>query len=255
MVISFCMAALIAGVLLMVCFMGVVLVTEAALITFLLTPFNKLKHFLLRNSSISAKIIVSINSLNKKKERLIETNFEVEKQIEKIKQNFDETLKNAKKEKIIAKEDCYVDGAEIKKDSEYNIDVIVRDVSSMWSEEKERVDVYLCGGNRRLNLRLNRHILDSFNIPLESRYIQRYYSLTKLYKKFENRSSTVFGLVTKIKHKIEKLNADLKYVKTIESLNDIGNLDEEYNIDLDDINAEIVAVEKQLEFNEKIGEI
>lgn len=94
---------------------------------------------------------------------------------------------------------------------------------------------------------------DLFDIVSTNKNTNRYMSLRKLMVSYDRRADKLEELVTNIDHKIESLKNDKDYVMTMESLIDIEQFDSVVDSNIDSILAEVSAIEKELELEEKLN--
>lgn len=95
--------------------------------------------------------------------------------------------------------------------------------------------------------------INLFNIVSTSKNIVRYNSLRKLIGMYSAKAEKTEQLVNTIADSILSLNNDKEYVQTMESLVEIEQFDGDVDININNIMAEIQAIEKQLEMEEKLN--
>lgn len=94
--------------------------------------------------------------------------------------------------------------------------------------------------------------IDLFDIISTNKNIVRYNSLQKLINVYSDRNVKTENLLKTINDSIVSLNNDKEYVKTMESLIEIEKFDDDVDLNINNILAEISAIEKQLEMEEKL---
>lgn len=92
-----------------------------------------------------------------------------------------------------------------------------------------------------------------FEVVSNNKNTGRYNSLKKLMDSYERRALKLEELVVNIDDKITSLENDKQYVMTMESLIDIEQFESEVDASIDNITAEIEAIEQELELEEKLN--
>lgn len=90
-----------------------------------------------------------------------------------------------------------------------------------------------------------------FKIVGDGKNIDRYKKLVRRYEILQKRQEKIDAMVVSINNSITSFENDLKYYSTMESMTALEGFDEKLDIDIDTINAEITAIEEQLDAEER----
>lgn len=90
-----------------------------------------------------------------------------------------------------------------------------------------------------------------FKLVGDGKHVDRYRKLVRRYELLQKRVSKIDAMVVSINNSITSFENDKKYYATMESLVSLEQFDEKLDLDIDTINAELTAIEEQLEAEDR----
>ncbi len=218
---------------------------------FMCSSWSKFTTMLKRRTLTSVKIENAIVYLRQKKDKLRDDNKIVNINTSKLERITNKQLDLMIGEELITKKEFLHENKSVDVGQTYII--IKRTGCDDLDTDNEIITLKLKDSEVEINVQYT-EVIKYFVVPQKSVNFSRSVNLYGMLNRYKNKSIAVENLIIKIKDTIEQRKNDKLYIETMEELNDIGKIDD-FDIDMDSINDEIKAVEKQLVFDEKIGEI
>jgi len=207
--------------------------------------FIKGQKFIDKYTETSVKIQQAINMLDKKKKHFMNVHEQILIQIEKLKMACDEQFKFAMESggyKVVALKDLdskRYPNERIVEGKQYNVK----------SFGKDDMKYYILEGLK------TEWSVNLFDVVSDDKYMKRNQQVVTLIAKYESRLKQIKDAVRNIKKQKTSFERDMKYIETVETLIEIQQIDEDITANVDNITAEIKAVEKQLEFVEELNDV
>lgn len=199
----------------------------------------KVKRFVGKNTETSVKIELAINNLRKKQDTAKQALKSLNTHGEKINIQMGNELKTALQispiEVQVIRTISGNHGGTLLQDDVYT-------VNKFFGEDLKYFDI-------GKSLGWNRNV---FSILTSNKNTIRYKSLQTLYRSYEVRTEKLEKMIATIRDSILSLENDKQYVMTMESLIDIAQFDDDVSANIDNIKAEISAIEKQLAMEERL---